>query len=149
MLYFEYLFTTKAGEGIARASLHSRGISCAPFLHQEAYSCLFSEASTPQGVLVFTAASVDFHDPLDRTTNPTASPIKWSDTDVACLSLPLTICKNQITPSTMQDPCTKNKQITVVVKVTGRKQKNKKFRIYQVAYRNKVSYHPHTPRLNQ
>ena len=149
MLYFEYLFTTKAVEGIARASLHSTGISCAPFLHQEAYSCLFSEACNPQGVLVFTAALVDFHDPLDRTTNPTASPIKWSDTDVACLSLPLTICKNQIKQSTMQDPCTKNKQIAVVVKVTARKQKNNEFQIYQVEYRNKVSYHPRAPRLNQ
>ena len=55
-----------------------------------------SKGRSPHSVVTFPTPPMDFLNPLDRTANTAACPIKWSNTDVACLCLPLAICRNKI-----------------------------------------------------
>lgn len=51
-----------------------------------------SEICIPQSFLTFPTSSVNLLDPIGRIADATAAPIEGSNTDVACLSLPLAIC---------------------------------------------------------
>lgn len=51
-----------------------------------------SKDSTPESILAFPAPAVNLLYPLIRLANAAATPIKGSNTYVARLSLPLTIC---------------------------------------------------------
>nr|GMC72450.1 hypothetical protein Iba_chr03bCG11600 [Ipomoea batatas] len=53
---------------------------------------VWSDDGIPQLFLAFPTPSVNLLDPFHRPANPTASPIKGSNTYVARLSLPFTVC---------------------------------------------------------
>lgn len=55
-------------------------------------SCFLLESSTPQHILTLSTPPMDFLDPIRRSADSTATPVKWSYTDVACLRLPLAVC---------------------------------------------------------
>jgi len=68
-------------------------LQCIIFLRLEEHYHL--ECCSPQSLLTLPTPPMDLLNPISRSANPTAAPIKWRNADVASLCLPLAIWGNK------------------------------------------------------
>ena len=68
-------------------------LQCIIFLRLEEHYHL--ECCSPQSLLTFPTPPMDLLNPISRSANPTAAPIKWRNADVASLCLPLAVWGNK------------------------------------------------------